>query len=49
MSTEKWMFLILAAIYAAVGTLERESFEEAEDSGVYAPGPVIEEPDLVSW
>ena len=49
MSREKWILVVLAAIYAAVGTIERESLDEAEESGVYAPGPAVEDPDLWAW
>jgi len=49
MTRERWAILLLAAIYAAVGTLEYEADERAEARGVYAPQPAGEDPDLFMW
>ena len=37
MTRERWLIVLLAAVYAAVGTLEYESDRAAEKRGVYAP------------
>lgn len=49
MTRERWLIVLLAAIYAAVGTLEYESDRAAEERGAYAPEPVREDPDLFMW
>lgn len=49
MTRERWIVLFLAALYAAVGTIEYESDRAAEERGVYAPEPVREDPDLWIW
>ena len=49
MTRERWIVVFLAALYAAVGTLEYEADERAEKRGVYAPEPVREDPDLFMW
>lgn len=49
MTRERWLIVLLAAIYAAVGTIEYEADERAEESGVYAPEPPREDPDLFMW
>ena len=37
MTRERWLIVLLAAVYAAVGTLEYEADERAEKRGAYAP------------
>jgi len=49
MTRERWLVVLLAALYAAVGTLEYEADERAEARGVYAPQPAEEDPDLLMW
>lgn len=49
MTRERWIVVLLAAVYAAVGTLEYEADERAEKRGAYAPEPVSEDPDLWIW
>ena len=49
MTRERWLIVLLAAVYAAVGTLEYEADERAEKRGVYAPEPPGEDPDLLMW
>ena len=43
MTRERWIVVFLAALYAAVGTIEFEADRAAEARGVYAPEPVREE------
>ena len=49
MTRERWLIVLLAAVYAAVGTLEYEADERAEKRGVYAPEVQGEDPDLWMW
>ena len=49
MTRERWAVVILAALYALVGTLEYEADERAEARGVYAPEPAGEDADLLMW
>jgi hypothetical protein len=49
MTRERWAILLLAAIYAAVGTIEFESDRAAEARGAYAPQPAGEDADLWIW
>jgi len=49
MTRERWAILLLAAIYAAVGTIEFQADRKAEARGVYAPQPAGEDPDLWIW
>lgn len=49
MTRERWIIVLLAAIYAAVGTIEFESDRAAEERGAYAPEPPREDPDLWIW
>ena len=49
MTRERWLIVLLAALYAAVGTIEFEADRAAEERGVYAPEPVSEVPDLWMW
>ena len=49
MTRERWAILLLAAIYAAVGTIEFQSDRKAEARGVYAPHPAGEDADLLMW
>jgi hypothetical protein len=49
MTRERWLVVLLAALYAAVGTLEHEADERAEARGVYAPQPAGEDADLLMW
>ena len=49
MTRERWAVVILVALYAAVGTLEFEADQAAEERGVYAPQPAGEDPDLWIW
>ena len=49
MTRERWIVLFLAALYAAVGTIEFQSDRKAEARGVYAPEPAEEDPDLLMW
>jgi hypothetical protein len=49
MTRERWAVVILAALYALVGTLEYEADERAEARGAYAPQPAGEDPDLLMW
>ena len=49
MTHERWLVVLLAALYAAVGTIEFQSDRKAEARGVYAPQPAGEDPDLLMW
>jgi hypothetical protein len=49
MTRERWLVVLLAALYAAVGTIEFQADERAEARGVYAPQPEGEVPDLFMW
>ena len=49
MTRERWAVVILAALYALVGTLEYETDRKAEKRGVYAPEPAGEDADLLMW
>ena len=49
MTRERWLIVLLAEVYAAVGTIEFEADRAAEESGVYAPEPPGEDPDLFMW
>ena len=49
MTRERWLVVLLAALYAAVGTIEYEADERAEARGVYAPEPAGEDADLLMW
>lgn len=49
MTRERWIVLFLAALYAAVGTIEFESDRKAEERGAYAPKVQGEDPDLWIW
>ena len=49
MTRERWAILLLAALYALVGTFEFQADERAEARGAYAPQPAGEDPDLWMW